>query len=326
MSHPDPSVPQSARAVFRSLNADRVTAEVVDAFQTAGIRSILLKGPAFSSWLYEKEAERPYVDCDLLVAPADFDRAEAVLADLHFRRPGLDALERDWGKHARTWIREEDGGNVDLHHTFIGVGATPETLWGVLCDETDPLRVAGRDVDSLGEPGRVLLIALNAAKEASWVAKARTDLEQALGRVSPEMWLRAAQLAGRLDAVGAFTAGLRTSPEGASLAARLGVAAPPPPEIALRLGDRIPPLAAGVNWLVSTPGLRGKLGIVVRKVFPPASFMRAWSPLARRGLPGLAAAYLWRPLWLAWHALPALLAVARVRRSRRRSARNRRSA
>jgi hypothetical protein len=34
------------------------------------------------------------------------------------------------------------------------------------------------------------------------------------------------------------------------------------------------------------------------KLAPPATFMRTWSPLARRGRLGLALAYLWRPLWV----------------------------
>jgi hypothetical protein len=34
------------------------------------------------------------------------------------------------------------------------------------------------------------------------------------------------------------------------------------------------------------------------KLVPPATFMRKWSRLARRGRIGLLLAYLWRPLWL----------------------------
>ena len=39
--------------------------------------------------------------------------------------------------------------------------------------------------------------------------------------------------------------------------------------------------------------------MVLSELAAPADFMRLWHPLARRGPVGLAAAYLYRPFWLA---------------------------
>jgi hypothetical protein len=44
------------------------------------------------------------------------------------------------------------------------------------------------------------------------------------------------------------------------------------------------------------------------------SFIRAWSPLARRGRVGLAVAYAYRPLWVLWRVGPAVWALARARK------------
>jgi hypothetical protein len=54
---------------------------------------------------------------------------------------------------------------------------------------------------------------------------------------------------------------------------------------------------------------------VLGKTFPPPAFMRAWSPLARRGALGLALAYAWRPVWLVVHSGAAVRAWRRARRS-----------
>jgi hypothetical protein len=74
-------------------------------------------------------------------------------------------------------------------------------------------------------------------------------------------------------------------------------------------------MALGFEWLSRVPGFRAKARLVAGKLVPDVQFMRAWSPLARRGRVGLAAAYAFRILWLAWHAIPGFIAWLRARRS-----------
>ena len=64
---------------------DEVTAEVVRALDAAGVRAIVLKGPATVDWLYGPAADRVYADTDLLVAPGELTRAGEVLAGLGMR-------------------------------------------------------------------------------------------------------------------------------------------------------------------------------------------------------------------------------------------------
>jgi Uncharacterised nucleotidyltransferase len=303
----------AARAAARILSLDRATAEVVTELRDHGVRSILLKGPSAARWLYEDESERPYVDCDLLVAPTEMANAERVLEKIGFRRTGLDSLRVNLPKHAVTF-RRGDGATVDLHRSFLGVGADDDALWRGLIHHTETMPVGGTQVEVLTTPARALTIALHAAKDGAREAKVREDVARTLERVQVEEWRQAVHLAEQLGCGPAFAAGLGRVPEGAVLAQRLGL--PTTTTTALALRATAPtPLAVGMNWLLTTPGIRGKLPVVVRKLFPPPSYLRGWSPLARRGSWGLAVAYIWRPIWMASRSIPALLAVRRAGKS-----------
>jgi hypothetical protein len=309
----DDHLPPPVEDAIHSLKLDVVTAEVVQRFDSAGIRSILLKGPALAAWLYEQEGSRSYSDCDLLVAPRDFEAAEQILTSLGFQRYGLDAIAGDWPKHARTWIRP-DGVSVDLHRTFFGVGVAPGDLWAEVSRDTEQMHVGGVDVEVLRPVARALLVALHAAKDGRRVSKVQRDLALALDRVPTETWEAAADLADRLQATDAFVAGLRIVPSGGELAGRLARSAEVSTSLALRARGGAPPLSAGLNWLFSSPGWKGKFGLVARKLVPPRAYMWAWKPIARRGSWGLALAYVWRPLWVLWKVGPAVRAWLQARR------------
>jgi hypothetical protein len=177
------------------------------------------------------------------------------------------------------------------------------------------MSVGGVDVDVLAPYARALVLALHTAKDGPRIAKARHDLGHAIDRLPPDLWIETVRLAGQVAALGGLAAGLRlVVPSGVELADRLGLSKQAPLEIAIRSKGGAPALSLGIDWLVSRPGLRGKGRLVLRKFFPPVSFIRAWSPLARRGRVGLVAAYAYRPLWVLWRVGPALRALARARR------------
>jgi Uncharacterised nucleotidyltransferase len=299
---------------MRLLALDRATAEVVTALREQGVPSILLKGPAMSRWLYKEGESRGYADIDLLVPDHGVGDAESVLHDLRFERHGLETIPGDWPRYSYTWNRREGNINVDLHQTLVGIGVEPGRLWEVLSKATEPMEVGGRDVDVLQPGARALVLALHAAKDGPRIAKARHDLGHAVTRLPPEVWAVTTALAEQLDAKGGLAAGLRlVVPEGVHLADSLGLTAEAPPDVAIRADHGAPPLAVGLGWLLGSPGRRGKVRLVLRKTFPPVAYIRAWKPLARKGRLGLAAAYLWRPFWVAWHLGPALRAWLRVR-------------
>src|SRR2546427_4885417 len=109
---PDSHTDSSARllAAARTLGVDALAAEAIEALRAAGIRSILLKGPALAGWLYGDGALREYDDCDLLVDPADTGVAAVVLRELGFQ-PLVDRAD-PYGAamappHAECWTRGE---------------------------------------------------------------------------------------------------------------------------------------------------------------------------------------------------------------------------
>ena len=60
--------------------------------------------------------------------------------------------------------------------------------------------------------------------------------------------------------------------------------------------------------------LRTRLSMIWHKLFPPVTFLRHWSPLARRGRLGTLIAYAWRPMWVMVRALAAVRAWLRAHR------------
>ena len=97
MSGAEPS--SAVRVAARILRLDRATGEVVTALRAHGIRSILLKGPSAARWLYDNESERPYVDCDLLVAPMEMTQCRGRA------RHVLDSAGTGWIPFAPTYRR-----------------------------------------------------------------------------------------------------------------------------------------------------------------------------------------------------------------------------
>jgi len=77
----------------------RVLREVLDAFSTAGIEAVVLKGAALAHVLYADPGLRPMSDIDLLVDPQLTGRAQAVLAELGFSASLRPTVPRLVGHH-----------------------------------------------------------------------------------------------------------------------------------------------------------------------------------------------------------------------------------
>ncbi len=283
-----------AQAAAQRLRIDYATAEVLRRFEAAGLQSILLKGAAVVRWLYEPDERRAYADCDLLVSPDSFADACEVLSRLGFE-PELEDAQMPgwWQEHGVEWLRTSDGTAVDLHRTLAGARAAPELVWAVLSRRTQPIEVAGFQGRSLDVPGLILHLALHVAQHGGLGRHVR-ELELAIARTDEQMWQAVAHLAGEIDAGAALRTGLGFVASGPALADRLGL---PEPDVEELLAAKGFADALTVARFAES-GLVDRLSIIRHKVLPPATFMRKWSPLARRGRLGLVASYLWRPIWL----------------------------
>ena len=308
MPQPEFSV-SPAGHVARMLVLDAAAVAVMDKLRDARVESVLLKGPSVARWVYAENEFRPYSDLDLLVAPGDLRRSLRVLTGLGFERVHSDA-------HAELLLRRRDQVTVDLHRLIVGVGVRPEEAWAELAAERESLVLRGGQVAVLSQAGRTLHVVLHAAQHGAGDAKPLQDLAQALERLPEGAWGDAARLALRLHAEAAFLTGLRLLPAGREVAGSTGVAEARSVEAALRAGTP-PPTALGLYRFFQTPGAGPRARLLAGELFPSAAFMRAWTPLARHGPAGLAAAYAWRPVWLLLRLAPALLAWQRARRAAR---------
>jgi hypothetical protein len=298
----------------QTLAIDSTTIEVVGAMRAEGIRSILLKGPVLSRWLYPED-DRPYGDTDLLVAPDDVERAQDVLERMGFQYPVRHDFPGDRPLHARPWMRPHPFGRIDLHRTLIGTGVPSQVVWQVLSERTERMWLHGTEVEVLDRAARTFHLALHAAQHGTGLdGRPLEDLSRAIARAPAPLWDEAATLAARLGAVPAFSRGLRLLPEGREVADRLALPTQSSVELELR-SFGAPQLAFGLEWLARTPGLRRKMVLIARKLVPPPGFMRAWYPSARKGRLQLLLTYVWRPLELILRLGPALRAWSRARKA-----------
>lgn len=301
----------------RNLVIDRLAAEVAGAFAREGIETLVLKGPVLAEWLYPGEV-RPYGDADLMVAPGDWVGAVDILRRLGFSdHLGPMAHPRMESFASTAFLRgEHKEDNLDLHCTLHGLDADPSLIWSCFADGADVLEIGGTELRVPGRSALLLHVGLHAAHHAE--GKALEDLRRAIATADEDLWQEALKLAQELEGTPTFASGLRLVPEGVELAGSLGIA----DDVRSTRHDirfEQVPTAEGIDALLQPGiGVRQRVLTVAREFFPRPEFMRWWTPLARRGTPGLVASYPWRWIRLLAQAPRGLLAVRRARRDRGR--------
>jgi hypothetical protein len=188
-----------------------------------------------------------------------------------------------------------------------------ERAFEVLASGRETMIIKGTEVQIPDEATRTLLVVLHAAQHGHELRKALTDLEKALERVQAGVWERAHALALRLDALDAFSSGLRLLPVGRELVGRLRVPEARSVEAVLR-ASTAPDLSLAFEWLSRAPGLRDKLRFVFIKAFPPVTWVREVAGLEEAGWLRLGAWYLKRAGWMARRAPRGFLAWLAARR------------
>lgn len=289
-------------AAAYAITQDVTLAEVAASLHARTIRPLLIKGPAVARWLYDDPAERPYGDLDLLVHPDQRATAGQVLSDLGFHnaRAEMRAAEQHPNEES-AWVRTRERAVwVELHHKLFLVGVEPVVAWQLLSRHSMQLTIAGVSIDTPSAAAHLVILALHAAHHGAGEPKPTEDLRRALARVDGETWQAAGALAGELRAGGPMREGLSLVEGGRELADAFGLADDASRFVRLRARGA-PTTASGIERLILARGVRSRLALLASKLAPSPAFLREWSPLARRGRPGLMVAYLRRPLWLAWN-------------------------
>jgi hypothetical protein len=279
-----------------NLRIDTATAELVGELARWGVASIVLKGASLAGW-YPQDSDRTYLDGDVLVATGSLRAAARVLARLGYRKAADErGLPAWWIAHAWGWERDRDGVAIDLHTRLQGVELDPAVAWERLWSDSISFRLGGRPVQRLSEPAQVLYATLHATHHGVGSPRGLRNLNAALAAVDESAWRGALELAGELDALAAFSTGLRLTAAGSALAERIGVPAVRSVRTEL-FASTPPPVALGFEQLAAARGLR-RAEIILRKLLPPPGFIRHWWPPAARSRRWLLVGYLYRPVWL----------------------------
>lgn len=323
LRRPVVSVPDATEAssdlllVGHSLLLDQAALAAAGHLRALGIPSILLKGAAIATWLYDEGEVRPYLDVDLLVPPSMFAHAKEGLAELGYEHRLSGAAPIEFGPREQELVGPGDV-CIDLHAGLVGAAAGLERGWEVLSAHTTPFRLGAGEVQILDVAARAMHLAMHAAQNGPVDRKALNDLERGLAKVEREVWRQAAEIAGEIGAEQAFAAGLRLLPAGEALADDLSLTRSMTVELLLRTGSA-PQDAIFFERVHQAIGARRKSALLARKLFPTAAFLRSSSAMARRGGWGLALAWISHPLSLVPRLGPALVAWVRARRALGRS-------
>jgi Uncharacterised nucleotidyltransferase len=212
----------------RALGCDRVSAEVVGAFQDAGIPSILLKGPSIARWLYPCGG-RTYGDTDLLVPAGEFSRAETALRSLGFTElvKGLHPFEQgvEIAFARQPELGRGPGGTVDLHRNLTILPTPDGLLWEAFSADTETVPIGGVNLRVLGRTALALHVVIHAVQHG-FRFHTDEDLRRAVTAMSADDWRPVADLAERLGIARILGFGLRHYAAGAEIADSLALPDP----------------------------------------------------------------------------------------------------
>jgi hypothetical protein len=276
-----------------AMKLDRVAVEILEAFEAAGVESLLLKGPAMARLLYPDGHLRPYSDVDLLVPPSQLACAEDCL-----RRMACRPFQ-DPSPHARTWTSPPGApGHVDLHHSFHYVTVSDQRCWDILSDGSVSIDLGGRSARVPSLAAQAALLVLHAVPAEVSAARARLELTGGLTHLDDDLWARAAAIADQLGATEAFGQGLRGVEGGQRIVDLLDLPPVRSPHIVLTLETQ-PRTTAGFARILTARSPREILRRLGAELVPSPAHMRSCYPRLARFRPGgLLLSYLVRPAFV----------------------------
>ena len=274
---------------------DVATVAVLDAFEEAGVQSLLLKGPALVRLLYAGNESRGYSDIDLLVAPTDFEHAREALRALGYVRADepFGIVDVAGIQHAELWAQSGKSGPlwVDLHWRLAGCNAPDHVVWDTLFARRTSIHLRGREAPVLGTAGLAFHLALHAGHHGPHDVKALADLARGLERWELGIWRSAARIAAEAGAVAAFAAGLRLLPSGAAVASQLSLPETDGLEWEILHREARPRGTFHLGALAQAPGPWERANVLRRSLLPTREWI-AWEfRWARKSKPRLFAAY-----------------------------------
>jgi hypothetical protein len=138
------------------------------AWEGAGIRFLVFKGPVLAARLYGDPGTRFFWDLDVLVRPEDIERAGALLTERGYRLPALSDREKWFATRyhfAYTFEHPDEELEVDLHWRLfpanLAIPLDERGMW----ERATPCSIAGVDMLTLSSEDTLLHLAVHGAKE-----------------------------------------------------------------------------------------------------------------------------------------------------------------
>jgi hypothetical protein len=277
-------------AMMWALDLERTLLRLSDRFDAAGVKIVVLKGPAIANAVYPDPSWRPFGDLDVLVRTVDWKHACEILREAGFVRDLPEprrGFDERFGKAASH--SDDVGRQVDLHRTLVlgpyGLLMDPDELFG----RTSEFRLGGRMLRRLDDTAALVNACLHAALGA-WppLPMPLRDVAQVAwsGRVD---WEALVVLAERWRVLPVVAHSLRTAAQW--LASELPAAAQPiaamRPSAADRrlLGAYTRSRRRGGMALANIPripGMRARAAYVRAMLVPDPAFLAARSRNDRR--------------------------------------------
>lgn len=222
---------RAAEALWQSAVADATDA-VLGALDAAGVRAVALKGPVLAERLYPDPSVRLSTDVDVLVVPADLERACDALAALGYTPEAGPADRYHRRHHHHIHLAGTRPPVVELHfRAYAGFGVImPAEAWVEQAAEYRTRR--GLRTWVLAPPDELLYLAVHAAGHCFERLLWLYDLKLFLRRQAAVDWPDTARAARRLGVASALALTCDLLRE------RLAVAVPEADGLTLRDGAR----------------------------------------------------------------------------------------
>lgn len=181
-------IEQRADAAMHHLLLVGALGEVANAFDEAGLRWLVMKGPVLAARLYANGGDRSYADIDLLVHPGDFGAAIEALEGLDYHHQ-----IHDWARAHAVMAGQvgllSDMLDIDLHwHLhYSEEDRRPFRIDPVaMLDRRERVEVAGLAAPVLDPVDRLLMLTFHAARSGGHRLLWLKDIERSLSVEAPD--------------------------------------------------------------------------------------------------------------------------------------------
>ncbi|MHC3380645.1 nucleotidyltransferase domain-containing protein [Haloarcula sp. H-GB5] len=162
--------------------------EILERFETRGVRVMPFKGPVLSAVAYDDATAREYNDLDLLVHPEDIPVAADILEERGYEwrggTPRLDDAALLGGPVTKAIVHEYEmrGPEFDVELRWrVGDAERPfSTPFDELWDRRDAVAVGGQPLPALAQSDRLLVLAFHGTKHRWYLLKWLCDFVAAL--------------------------------------------------------------------------------------------------------------------------------------------------